>query len=126
VLVARRLAKNTSDGLIISNAGILLFAQDPDKYVTSAKVRYVRYDGIEAQSGEHYNVIKDEEFLGNIPTIIERLKEFIYASLRDYYYLDMEIGKFIKISEYPEDAWLEGVVNAVCHRSYNVQGNCIY
>ncbi len=23
-------------------------------------------------------------------------------------------------------AWLEGIVNALCHRSYNLQGNCIY
>lgn len=63
--------------------------------------------------------------MGNIPTLIELLKEFIYAILRDYYYLDINIGKFVKISEYPQDAWLEGVVNALCHRSYNVQGNCI-
>lgn len=126
LLVARKLAKHTDAGVVISNAGILLFAQDPDKYITNAKVRYVRYEGTEALSGQEHNVIKDEEFLGNIPTLIESLKEFVYASLRDYYYLDIEIGKFVKISEYPEDAWLEGIVNAVCHRSYNVQGNCIY
>ena len=28
--------------------------------------------------------------------------------------------------EYPEEAWLEGIVNALCHRSCNVQGNAIY
>ena len=28
--------------------------------------------------------------------------------------------------EYPEEAWLEGIVNALCHRSYNIQGNAIY
>ena len=30
------------------------------------------------------------------------------------------------VPEYPEEAWLEGIVNALCHRSYNVQGNAIY
>ena len=39
---------------------------------------------------------------------------------------DMETGKFKKVPEYPEEAWLEGIVNALCHRSYNVQGNSIY
>lgn len=126
LLIARKIAKYTPTGMVISNAGILLFSRDPDKYITNAKVRYVRYSGTEAQTGEDHNVVKDEEFLGNIPTIIENLKAFIYASLRDYHYLDMSIGKFIKISEYPEDAWLEAIVNAVCHRSYNVQGNCVY
>jgi ATP-dependent DNA helicase RecG len=28
--------------------------------------------------------------------------------------------------EYPEEAWLEGIVNALCHRSYNIQGNSVY
>ena len=126
LLVVRKLAKHTEQGVVVSNAGILLFATDPDKYITNAKVRYVRYEGIEALGGQDHNVVKDEEFLGNIPTLIETLKGFIYASLKDYYYLDIETGKFIKIPEYPEDAWLEGIVNAVCHRSYNVHGNCIY
>lgn len=51
---------------------------------------------------------------------------FLRASLRDYYFLDIETGKFRKVPEYPEEAWLEGVVNALCHRSYNVSGNAIY
>lgn len=38
----------------------------------------------------------------------------------------MESGRFKKVPEYPEEAWLEGVVNAMCHRSYNVQGSSIY
>ncbi|WP_243698930.1 ATP-binding protein [Flavobacterium sandaracinum] len=38
----------------------------------------------------------------------------------------MEDGKFRKVPEYPEEAWLEGIVNALCHRSYNVQGSAIY
>ena len=126
LLLARKLAANKDGSTVINNAGILLFSHDPDKYITNAKVRYVRYEGSEALTGEELNVIKDEEFLGNIPTLIEQLKEFVYASLRDYYYLDIEVGKFIKISEYPRDAWLEGIVNALCHRSYNVQGNCVY
>jgi ATP-dependent DNA helicase RecG len=38
----------------------------------------------------------------------------------------METGRFKKVPEYPEEAWLEGIVNALCHRSYNVHGNAIY
>ena len=51
---------------------------------------------------------------------------FLQTSFKDYYYLDINTGKFKKVPEYPEEAWLEGVVNALCHRSYNVQGNSIY
>jgi ATP-dependent DNA helicase RecG len=126
LMVARNLASRKGDKTVYTNAAILLFADDPDKYITNARVRYVRYKGTEALTGTSHNVIKDEDFRGNIPTLIETLKEFIYASLRDYYYLDVSLGRFVKISEYPQEAWLEGVVNALCHRSYNIQGNCIY
>lgn len=38
----------------------------------------------------------------------------------------MENGRFEHAPEFPKEARLEGIVNAVCHRSYNLQGNCIY
>jgi ATP-dependent DNA helicase RecG len=71
-------------------------------------------------------VVKDERFENNIPWIIDQVKKFLRATLKDYYFLDLETGRFNKVPEYPEEAWLEGVVNALCHRSYNVQGNAIY
>jgi ATP-dependent DNA helicase RecG len=45
--------------------------------------------------------------------------------MRDYYYLDIKQGRFLRVPEFPKDAWFEGVVNALCHRSYNIQGNPI-
>lgn len=126
LLITRKLALKKNDNIVYKNSAILLFSEDPDKYIASSFVRYIRYNGIEAKSGGEYNVVKDEVFNGCIPRQIEFWKRFIYTSLKDYYYLDMTLGKFIKISEYPEEAWLEGIVNALCHRSYNIQGNCIY
>jgi ATP-dependent DNA helicase RecG len=70
--------------------------------------------------------VKDETFVGNIPRLIELVRRFLKIAFKDYYYLDISLGKFIKISEYPEDAWLEGMVNALCHRSYHLQGNRVY
>ena len=126
LLVKRHLGIKNSNGYLFKNSAILLFAENPEKYIPSASVRYVRYAGIDAKVGEAHNVIKDEHFEACIPRLIEILKRFIYASLKDYYFLDIDQGKFRKVSEYPEAAWLEGVVNALCHRSYNLQGNVIY
>ncbi len=105
---------------------MLLFAKDPEKYITSASLRYIRYEGIDANVGMEHNVVKDERFENNIPWIIGHVKSFLKATLKDYFFLDLETGRFNKVPEYPEEAWLEGVVNALCHRSYNVQGNAIY
>ena len=126
VLLKRNLAVKKNDKVLYKNSAILLFSEDPDKYIPNAMVRYIRYKGIITKTGVEHNVIKDEKFHGCIPRLIEILKRFIYASLQDYYYLDMNTGAFVKISEYPEEAWLEGIVNALYHRSYNLQGNCIY
>ena len=124
--VKRNLAKKVDGQIVYKNAAILLFAEDPTQYIPNASVRYVRYEGLERKSGQDYNVTKDERFEECIPRIIELLERFIDARLRDYYYLDMETGRFNKVPEYPKDAWLEGIVNALSHRSYNIQGNAIY
>jgi ATP-dependent DNA helicase RecG len=126
LLVKRHLAVKKEGVYAIKKAGILLFAKDPEKYITSASLRYVRYEGTEAMVGTEHNVVKDERFENNIPWIIGHVREFLKATLKDYFFLDLETGRFKKVPEYPEEAWLEGIVNALCHRSYNVQGNAIY
>lgn len=126
LLVKRHLAIKKDGQFKIKKAGVLLFAKDPEKYITSASLRYIRYEGIDAKVGTEHNVVKDERFENNIPWIIDQLKKFLKTTLKDYYFLDLESGRFNKVPEYPEEAWLEGIVNALCHRSYNVQGNSIY
>lgn len=126
LLVKRHLAHSKDGAYQFKNAAVLLFAQDPEKYIPSASLRYIRYEGTTALTGVSHNVIKDQRFENNIPRLIEETKAFLNASLKDYYFLDIETGRFIKVPEYPEEAWLEGIVNALCHRSYNVQGNAIY
>jgi len=126
LLVKRHLAIKLNGEYKIKKAGILLFAKDPEKYITSASLRYIKYEGVDANVGTEHNVVKDERFENNIPWIIGNIKNFLKATLKDYYFLDLESGRFNKVPEYPEEAWLEGIVNALCHRSYNVQGNAIY
>ena len=126
LLAKRYLAEKKGEQFYLKNAAVLLFSKDPEKYIPSASVRYIRYAGNEALTGVSHNVIKDERFHNNIPGLISELRQFMKVSVRDYYFLDMKVGRFKKVSEYPEEAWLEGIINALCHRSYNVQGNAIY
>ena len=105
LLVKRHLAVKKDGQYRIKKAGVLLFAKDPEKYITSASLRYIRYEGTE------HNVVKDERFENNIPWIIDQVKKFLKATLKDYYFLDLETGRFNKVPEYPEEAWLEGIVN---------------
>lgn len=126
-LLCKRYLANKKDNIYsFKNAAVLLFSKDPEKYIPSASVRYIRYEGTESLTGKEHNVIKDERFENNIPNLIDELRLFLKTSFRDYHFFDINEGKFKIVQEYPEDAWIEGVVNALCHRSYNLQGNAIY
>ena len=126
MLYKRNLLSKKEGNYQFKKSAVLLFSKYPERYIPSATVRYVRYEGIDAKVGTEHNVVKDQRFENNIPRLIDELTYFLRTSLKDYYFLDISIGKFKKVPEYPEEAWLEGVVNALCHRSYNVQGNEIY
>ncbi|MDT0648109.1 ATP-binding protein [Zunongwangia sp. F260] len=126
LLTKRYLATKRDGKYAIKNSSVLLFSIDPEKYIPSASVRYIRYEGTEALTGAEHNVVKDERFENNIPKLINELKTFLRASFRDYHFLDIGEGKFKKVPEFPEEAWLEGIVNALCHRSYNIQGSSVY
>lgn len=126
LLYKRHLVTKKGDQYLFKKSAILLFAKDPEKYIPSASVRYIRYEGTEALTGTAHNVIKDQRFENNIPRLIDEIKFFLNTSLKDFYFLDINTGRFKHIMEYPEEAWLEGIVNALCHRSYNVQGSSVY
>ena len=59
-----------------------------------------------------------------MPKLVEEVKNLVQSQLRDFNSLDKE-GKFISVPEYPEFAWLEGIVNAIVHRDYSLTGDCI-
>ena len=126
LLVYRNLALKEWWKYIYKNSSILLFAENPENYIPSTSIRYIRYDGNKQTTWTNLNVIKDERFEWSIPRLIELIKVFLNNIFRDYYYLDLKSWKFVKIPEYPEDARLEWIVNALTHRSYNLQGNVIY
>lgn len=126
LLVYRNLAIKREWNYIFKNSAILLFAENPETYIASSSLRYVRYNWNIVKTWINSNIIKDERFEWCIPRIIELIKRFLNSIFRDYYYLDLSTWKFVKISEYPEEAWLEWIVNALTHRSYNLQWNVIY
>ena len=59
-----------------------------------------------------------------MPKLIVKVRDFIRTQLREFQYLDSD-GRFQILPEYPEFAWIEGIVNAVTHRNYSVYGDHI-
>lgn len=106
-------------------AGVVLFAKNPEKFIPNCKIRFIRYDGIEGQIGTEMNIIKDISIYGPLHKIIEESKQIISTQLRDFNALNPNTGKFDTVTEYPEFAWQEGIVNAVTHRDYSIKGEHI-
>lgn len=107
-----------------TKAAILIFSKNPCKYIPNARVRFIRYDGTKSETGTRLNIIKEESFELPLPLLIEDVKKMVKSQLRDFSSLNDQ-GLFVTVPEYPEFAWLEGIVNAVVHRDYSVTGDCI-
>lgn len=120
VLRSRGFLKNGN----LTNAGILLFGKEVFQYLPNSRIRFLRYDGTIRETGSRLNVIKEFDYEGPIPVLIEKMTTAIKSQLRDFNYLHGD-GKFDVVTEYPEFAWFEGVVNALVHRDYSYAGDYV-
>jgi ATP-dependent DNA helicase RecG len=120
LLRARGLATKT--GLTI--AGCLLFSEAPQAFFPEAFVRVLRYRGNERGSGARQQLIDDVRIEGPIPRQLLDAKDEV-KRLQPIRRALRSSGRFGDVPLVPEDAWLEGIVNAVVHRSYSMVGDHI-
>lgn len=108
----------------LTNAGVLLFATNPGKYLPCSRIRFLRFEGTEMHTGQRLNVVKDLTFEGPLATIIPTVRTAVQSQLREFQFLNDD-GVFVTVPEYPEFAWLEGIINALTHRNYALSGEYI-
>lgn len=125
VLRARGFLRKRGDNEYLTNAAVLLFAQNILQFYPNCRIRFIRYEGNSAQVGTSINIIRDVNIELPILRIIDETKRFISSQLREFTALNQKSGKFQIVPEYPEFAWLEGIVNAVTHREYGLSGSYI-
>ena len=125
VLHARGFIKRVQGKGYLSNAAVLLFARNISQFYPNCRIRFLRYDGTYAGVGTKINIIRDKSVELPLLRIIEETKSFIATQLREFTMLNVSSGKFQIVPEYPEFAWLEGIVNAVTHREYAMSGGYI-
>lgn len=125
-LYARGFIHPAEDGSMeVTAAAALLFATHPGRFFPNSRIRFIRYEGSSEEVGTSMNIVKQTTIEGPLPAMLEQSKRFISSQLRDFTSLNPLSGKFSTVPEYPEFAWLEGVVNAVTHRAYNIHGDDI-
>jgi len=109
----------------LSVAGSLLFAEQPSAHLPSAVVRVSRWDGNHRETGARQNLTSDQRIEGPIPRVILLAKAELQRVQPTRQALRAD-GRFGAVPLVPEEAWLEGLVNAVVHRSYSLQGDHIH
>lgn len=121
LLYSRHLVERKDGKILFKKSAILLFARNPEHYISSSSVRYIRYANRRADSEKGNRIVQDRWFEDNIPSLINTLRNVLRAELcREC------VCETAEQCLYPEDAWLEGIVNALCHRSYFTHGNAVY
>ena len=125
LLKARGFIRERDNKQFLTNAAVLLFAKDISQFYPNCRIRFIRYDGTKAKTGTDINITRDNSIELPLLRIIEKTKEFISTQLREFTALNIQTGRFQIVPEYPEFAWLEGIVNAVTHREYAMSGQYI-
>ncbi|RRD46332.1 ATP-binding protein [Tessaracoccus sp. OH4464_COT-324] len=122
-LRARDLLTRSGD---ITVAGFLLFSARPQVIYPNAQVRVLRYAENERGAGRHQNLEAGADIRceGPLPQQIELALTAVEELLPRRKVLGSS-GRFESTPIIPRDAWLEGLVNAVVHRSYSISGDHI-
>jgi predicted HTH transcriptional regulator len=108
--------------LVLRQAAELLFARlGPDH--PNAGVRVFHVVGTERSLGATHNVEERPRIEGNLPEVWQEAVSVIGGLMRQPSRL---VGnRFQAVSEYPRFSWQEALLNAIAHRDYSLQGNCI-
>jgi ATP-dependent DNA helicase RecG len=102
-----------------TNAGVLLFGKDPQRFVRGADITAVRFAG-EAMS----DTFNRQDINGTLPDQIQRAETFLVDHMRKDIELKHTMARREQF-EYPMEAARELVVNAVAHRDYSIRGDGI-
>jgi ATP-dependent DNA helicase RecG len=105
--------------------GVLFFGRDPQRFYPSFTLTFLHFAGTSTTRSdpEAPLYLDNREFRGTLPEMINTARATVFEKLGKRGVLD----GFVRhdISEYPEFAYREAIVNAVAHRDYALQGSSI-
>ena len=118
-LTAHRLAVEVEKRVLPTCVGILLFAEQPERFLPGAYVDLVLYGHDEADG----NAADRKRFFGPVPEQIEQAVSWLRASPLNPVVSVKDGGGRHDFPAYDDRALQEAVVNAVVHRDYEVRGS---
>ncbi len=96
-----------------TNAGVLLFAKDPLRWIPGAYAQFVRWAGITMFDEPR----DDKRFTGDLLTVLREMQGFLSLPIQTFPVAESPLRERAE-SDYPAVAIRELLWNAVMHRSY--------
>lgn len=112
--------RKINDKTLLSNAGVLLFTDEPRELLPESYLVAVRYHG-----KDKFSILDRKDFYGNIIEQIDKGIEFTKRHIA----LEYEIsGNGVRVERYayPLIAIREALINSLVHRDYSFQNSCVY
>lgn len=104
----------------MTNAGALLADESPVKH---SRLFCTRWNGLDKAAGV-MDAIDDKEYFGSLITLLQSGIEFVTNNSKKAW-MKTSDGR-IEMPDYPERAVMEGIVNALIHRSYLEVGSEVH
>lgn len=104
----------------LTNAGVLLADESP---VRHSRLFCTRWNGLDKASGV-VDAVDDKEYTGGLITLLQSEIEFITNNSKKAW--KKVSDRRIEMPDYPERAVMEGLVNALIHRSYTQVGSEVH
>ena len=118
-LTAHKLAVEVENRVLPTCVGVLLFAEQPERFLPGAYVDLLLYKHEEADG----NAADRKRFLGPVPEQIEQAVSWLRASPLNPVVSVKDGGGRHDFPAYDDRALQEAVVNALVHRDYEVRGS---
>ena len=122
ILLSLNLAKKLESHLLMTHAGVLFFAKNPQAYYPEAFITAVKY-----KTNDRFSIIDKKDFIGSPISQIEESMMFVLRHMSMGIHIDgSQSAMRQELYDYPPTAIREAIINAVTHRDYLYDGSHIY
>lgn len=98
----------------ITNAGLLLFGNEVERYISGAYIQYVKFDGLT----EADDLVNEKKFSGNLVHVLSELDSFLEYAIIQQKPVPVTALKEKRQFNFPKWAIRELLMNSVMHRDY--------
>lgn len=116
LLIAEEVANETDTDIDIRNIGVLMFSDNPEKYIPGSYIELIRFNSEYAEASDDF---VEKTFYGPIWKQVKAALDYISTNIIEEKVVKIQgQAESQRFFNYPYNALEEALVNAVFHKSY--------